>query len=115
MLRVGAPGDRRYRPALLLGDTHEYADTVSPFSSEHLDDLVLAEARKLLGTEALTVRQRWHGIYPSAPGHPFLIAEPLPGVAVVEVVSGVGMTTALSLAPRTLDTLTAAGSAVVLG
>ena len=49
------------------------------------------------------MRERWHGVYPSAPGHPFLITEPLPGVAVVEIVSGVGMTTALGLAPRTLD------------
>jgi FAD dependent oxidoreductase TIGR03364 len=100
---------------LLLGDTHAYGDTVSPFSDEHLDELVLAEARRLLGAEALAVRERWHGVYPSAPGHPFLIAEPLPGVAVVEIVSGVGMTTALGLAPRTLDVLTQAGSAVALG
>ena len=100
---------------LLLGDTHEYGDTVSPFSDERLDELVLAEARRLLGTDHLEVRQRWHGVYPSAPGHPFLIAEPLPGVAVVEIVSGVGMTTALGLAPRTLDALTQAGSAVIVG
>jgi FAD dependent oxidoreductase TIGR03364 len=99
---------------LLLGDTHEYGDTVSPFGDEALDELVLAEARRLLGADALAVRQRWHGVYPSAPGHPFLIAEPLPGVAVVEIVSGVGMTTALGLAPRSLDALTQAGSAVVL-
>ena len=99
---------------LLLGDTHEYGDTVSPFSDERLDELVLAEARRLLGAEVLEVRQRWHGVYPSAPGHPFLIAEPLPGVAVVEIVSGVGMTTALGLAPRTFDALTQAGSTVVL-
>jgi FAD dependent oxidoreductase TIGR03364 len=164
MIRVEAPGARRYRPALLtglslvrypgyssqpgaealqarieaqrpellaagvhlivtqlpngdlvLGDTHEYGDSVSPFGDESLDELVLTEACALLGAERLTVRQRWHGVYPSAPGHPFLIAEPLPGVAVVEVVSGVGMTTALGLAPRTLDTLTQAGSSVVLG
>jgi FAD dependent oxidoreductase TIGR03364 len=100
---------------LLLGDTHEYGDTVSPFGDEALDALVLAEARQLLGADELTVRQRWHGVYPSAPGHPFLIAEPLPGVAVVEIVSGVGMTTALGLAPRTLDALTEAGSAVGVG
>jgi FAD dependent oxidoreductase TIGR03364 len=98
---------------LLLGDTHEYGETVSPFSDERLDELVLAEARRLLGAESLTVRQRWHGVYPSAPGHPFLITEPLPGVVVVEIVSGVGMTTALGLAPRTLETLTEAGSAVI--
>jgi D-hydroxyproline dehydrogenase subunit beta len=91
---------------LLLGDTHAYGDTVSPFGDERLDELVLAEARQLLGADTLQVRQRWHGVYPSAPGDPFLTEWPLPGVAVVEVVSGVGMTTALGLASRTFDALT---------
>ena len=90
---------------LLLGDTHEYGDTVSPFHREELDELVLAEARRLLGVERLAVRERWHGVYPSAPGGPFCITLPLPGVAVVEIVSGVGMTTALGLPPRTFAAL----------
>jgi FAD dependent oxidoreductase TIGR03364 len=156
MLRVRAPGERRYHPALLtglsllrypafttqpgfervqariaqdrpelfaagvhvivtqlpggdliLGDTHEYGDTVSPFGEEELDELVLAEARALLGVDVLEVRERWHGVYPKAAGEPFLVAAPLPGVRVVEVVAGVGMTTALGLAPRVIDELVA--------
>jgi FAD dependent oxidoreductase TIGR03364 len=88
---------------LLLGDTHEYGDTVSPFGDERLDQLVLAEATRLLGVSELEVVERWHGVYPSAPGDPFLVTWPLRGVAIVEIVSGVGMTTALGLAPRTFD------------
>ena len=91
---------------LILGDTHDYADTVSPFRHEVLDELVLAEAKRLLGVERLEVRERWQGVYPSAPGDPFMVTEPLPGVWVVEVVSGVGMTTALGLAPRVFAALT---------
>jgi hypothetical protein len=90
---------------LVIGDTHEYGLAVSPFGDQRLDDLVLAEAADLLGSERLQVRERWHGVYPSAPGHPFLVASPSPAVRVVEVVSGVGMTTALGLAPRVLDDL----------
>jgi FAD dependent oxidoreductase TIGR03364 len=90
---------------LIVGDTHEYADTVSPFGDERLDELLLGEARRLLGAEALCVLQRWHGIYPSADGRPFLVTAPLPGVRVVEVVSGLGMTTAFGLAPSVLDEL----------
>ena len=90
---------------LVLGDTHEYSETVSPFGDERLDELVLAEARRLLGAPGLRIRQRWHGVYPSAPGDPFLIAQPSPGVAVVEIVSGIGMTTALGLAPLTFEIL----------
>lgn len=99
---------------LVLGDTHEYSDTVSPFGEERLDELVLAEAGRLLGVERLEVKQRWQGVYPSAPGGPFLIGQPLAGVAVVEIVSGVGMTTALGLAPRTFDAVIAEPSAAVL-
>lgn len=155
MLRVAAPGGRRYDPALLtglsllrypgysaqpgadalarrieaerpelvaagvhlivtqlpdgdliIGDTHEYGATVSPFGEERLDELVLAEARRLLGGR-LRVSQRWHGVYASAPGDPFAIVVPRPGVAVAEVVSGVGMTTALGLAGRTFTALAA--------
>ena len=158
MLRVAAPGGRRYAPALLtglsllrypgyaerpeaaalrvrtaaerpelvehgvhlivtqlpdgdlvLGDTHEYGDAVSPFGDEALDELVLAEARRLLGTAALDVRERWHGVYPTAPGDPFLIHCARPGVAVVEVVSGGGMTTALGLAELTFRSPAARG------
>jgi D-hydroxyproline dehydrogenase subunit beta len=100
---------------LVLGDTHEYGASVSPFGEERLDELVLAEGRRLLGVSRLEVRQRWHGVYPSAPGDPFLVVQPRPGVALVQVVSGVGMTTALGLAPRTLDALTLPASAAVAG
>ena len=162
MLRVAAPDDRRYGPALLtglsllrypafaatqesalmrarigaerpeliaagvhlivtqlpggdliIGDTHEYGEPISPFGDERLDQLLLSEARGLLGVARLEVRQRWHGVYPSAPGSPFLVEAPLPGVRVVEVVSGIGMTTALGLAPRVLDELLAGSGALI--
>lgn len=95
---------------LILGDTHEYGLTVSPFADEQLDEMVIAEACQLLGVKRLAVRERWLGVYPYAPGEPFMISAPLPGVRVVEVVSGVGMTTALGLAPLVLDEVLAAVS-----
>jgi FAD dependent oxidoreductase TIGR03364 len=98
---------------LILGDTHEYGEPISPFGDERLDQLLLSEARGLLGVARLEVQQRWHGVYPSAPGSPFLVEAPLPGVRVVEVVSGIGMTTALGLAPRVLDELLAGSGALI--
>jgi D-hydroxyproline dehydrogenase subunit beta len=88
---------------LILGDTHEYGDTVAPFRDERLDELVLGETRRLLGVDRLEVRERWQGVYPVAPGDPFLVTNPLPGVLAVEVVAGVGMTTALGLAERVIE------------
>lgn len=91
---------------LTIGDTHSYARTVDPYRAEELDDQVLAATARLLGVQTLTVRERWRGVYASAP-EPFLIEIPdgQDGVRVVGVTSGIGMTTALGLAPSVLDDL----------
>lgn len=89
---------------LTIGDTHSYDHTVEPFGDELPDSLVLEEAAHLLGVPELVVRQRWTGVYASAPD-PFLVEAPHPGVRVVSVTSGIGMTTALGLAPEVLDDL----------
>ncbi|MGI8478381.1 MAG: TIGR03364 family FAD-dependent oxidoreductase [Gaiellaceae bacterium] len=88
---------------LVVGDTHHYAHTPSPFRDERRDDLLLEEATRLLGGEPLTVRERWQGIYAHAPDREFLIAAPSLGVRAVVVTTGIGMTTALGLAPHVLD------------
>jgi FAD dependent oxidoreductase TIGR03364 len=90
---------------LIIGDSHDYGATPSPFLEERVCELLLEEAARLLGSDHLEVRQRWQGIYPVAPGEPFLVQERLEGVWVIEVVSGIGMTTALGLARRTLEAL----------
>ncbi|RJQ79747.1 TIGR03364 family FAD-dependent oxidoreductase [Pseudonocardiaceae bacterium YIM PH 21723] len=90
--------------SLTIGDTHEYDLTQDPFDSEELNRLVLAATADLLGVPELTVRERWRGIYASAP-EPFFISAPMPGVRAVSVTSGIGMTTAFGLAPRVLDDL----------
>jgi hypothetical protein len=100
---------------LIIGDTHAYGDTPTPFREERLDELLLGEARRLLGATALEVRERWIGIYPTAAdgrlvtaGHHFVVASPFAGARVVEVTSGLGMTMALGHAAAVLDGLESA-------
>ena len=80
---------------LIVGDTHEYGDTrlaVRRRAARRAG--ARARPRRLLGVAALEVRERWLGVYPTAPGEPFLVSRSRsPGVGVVEVVSGLGMTT----------------------
>jgi FAD dependent oxidoreductase TIGR03364 len=90
---------------LIIGDTHDYVDTPTPFRDERLDELLLAEARRLLGADAIEVRERWIGVYPSAPGRDFVETAPFEGARVVEVTSGLGMTMALGHAASVLDEL----------
>jgi FAD dependent oxidoreductase TIGR03364 len=89
---------------LTIGDTHHRDHTVDAFQDEALDDLLLAETARLLGVDRLTVRRRWQGIYATAPGE-FLVATPVEAARVVSVTTGIGMTTALGLAPEVLDDL----------
>ncbi len=90
--------------SVVLGDTHRYAVTHDPFDDESDADLLLREGRRLFGAD-LTVRRRWRGVYASSPNTDFLVAAPHPGVRVVSVTSGIGMTTAFGLAPQVLDDL----------
>lgn len=96
---------------LVLGDTHSYGDVVEPFDDEHLYALLLRAGASLLGVDELRVRQRWHGVYASAP-QPYLLAQPEPGVTVASVTTGIGMTTAFGFTAHVMaESLAATGAA----
>ncbi len=92
---------------LVIGDSHEYARTVSPFHSATIDALLLEEATAVLGAGALEVRERWHGVYPSAGGADWTTTAPEPGVRVVRMNAGLGMSQAFAFADRVVDELLA--------
>ena len=99
MMTQAANGD------LIVGDTHDYSATPSPFADEDYDSLLLTETVRLLGTGRPVVRERWLGTYASTPTGAYLTPSPARGVVGVAVTSGIGMTTALGLAPAVLDQL----------
>lgn len=90
--------------ALIVGDTHYRGAGISPFQSERSFEVLLDLARELFGVRDLRVRERWQGVYASAPDD-FLVASPLPDVRVVSVTTGVGMTTGLGLGSRVIEGL----------
>jgi FAD dependent oxidoreductase TIGR03364 len=90
---------------LIVGDTHVYGPSSMPFREEQLDALLIDEAARLLGVPTLSVLERWQGVYAHSRGREFLVEMVTPGVLAVAVTSGIGMTTALGLAPRVLDEL----------
>ncbi|MBC7372448.1 MAG: TIGR03364 family FAD-dependent oxidoreductase [Frankiales bacterium] len=90
---------------LIIGDTHSYAATPSPFAAEEYDELLLHEAARLLGVETLQVRERWLGTYAWAPDREFVLSSPASGVRTVTVTSGIGMTTGLGLGVAVLTDL----------
>ena len=88
--------------SLIVGDTHLRSTHENPFAAQRGFDFLLEETRQLFGAAHLEVAESWQGVYASAPDREFLIVEPEPGVHVVTVTTGIGMTTALGIAPHVL-------------
>jgi FAD dependent oxidoreductase TIGR03364 len=103
LLDIGANVMFTQRPdgSLIVGDSHRYSATMDPFQSEATSEILLAEIERILGVAELRIIERWQGIYASSPQHPYLIAEPVPGVTTAIVTSGVGMTISFGLAEKT--------------
>ncbi|GAB3272627.1 TIGR03364 family FAD-dependent oxidoreductase [Sinomonas notoginsengisoli] len=103
LLEIGANVMCTQRPdgTLLVGDSHAYSLTAAPFLDERTSQILLDEHRAVLGRD-LTVIERWQGVYASSDVAPYLVRDVAPGVTVVSVTSGVGMTLSFGLAERTL-------------
>lgn len=99
---------------LIVGDTHERSVDSPPFQSEAGFDLLIEETKTLFGLTELPVLERWQGVYASAPTQEFVLEEPAPGIHVVTVATGIGMTTALGIAPHTFTRYTTASAARTL-
>ena len=88
---------------LLVGDTHYRGTAIAPFQDEAAFELLARISGDLFGAP-IRIRQRWQGVYATAPDD-FLIAAPGQGIRVVSVTTGIGMTTGLGLAATVIDDL----------
>lgn len=83
--------------SLVVGDSHQYGMSLPPFVPAEAEELILIEMQRLLCLGHYRVEERWTGIYPSGP-QDALIETVLPGVQLLSVTSGTGMSTAFALA-----------------
>jgi FAD dependent oxidoreductase TIGR03364 len=89
--------------SLVVGDSHHYAATPDPFSSDEVDRLILDEFEAVLG-KAPAIVERWTGTYASGPSHSIVDA-PCSSVRLVIVTSGTGASTGFALAERVIADL----------
>jgi FAD dependent oxidoreductase TIGR03364 len=106
LLEMGANVMFTQRPdgTIILGDSHHYHRTADPFLDESVTNTINTEITGRIG-EPLEIIQRWQGIYASSDVAPILVREVKPGVTVVSVTSGVGMTLSFGLAHRNVSRL----------
>ncbi|KPF70216.1 FAD-dependent oxidoreductase [beta proteobacterium AAP99] len=88
--------------SLVVGDSHHYGPSPSPFNDEAVDEIILRHLREAVHTERLDVLERWSGVYPSATEASFIDA-PDAAVRVVSVTSGTGASTAFGIARDVFD------------
>jgi len=83
---------------VVLGDSHEYGDEISPFDKTQIDELILRELRPLVNLKDWTIAERWAGIYAKHASDAQFVAQPLAGVHIVTATGGAGMTMSFGLA-----------------
>ena len=87
---------------LIIGDSHEYG-VPEPFDRPQIDQLILNQLRTFLAPPSLEITQRWHGIYAVHGEQHEFVADPAPGVRIVNGLAGAGMSTSFGLAAEVFD------------
>ena len=84
---------------LTIGDSHEYGPDFTPFDKEFINEMILQYLHTFLEAPAVTIQERWHGIYPKlVNGHTNLVLQPEKDVTIINGLGGAGMTLSFGLA-----------------
>ncbi len=89
---------------IVLGDSHEYGLTHSPFDREEINRLVISYLSTFLDAPDLKIEERWHGIYPKLNGKTDFVAKVDEHTTIVNGHSGAGMTLSFGLAEEIAST-----------
>lgn len=89
--------------SVIVGDTHDSDLATPPFMSQRGYDAVVNDFVSALDFPDPQVIERWQGIYATSPRQDVLRAEVSPGLEVVSVTSGIGMTLSFGIAAESFE------------
>ncbi|HEY9641303.1 MAG TPA: TIGR03364 family FAD-dependent oxidoreductase [Coleofasciculaceae cyanobacterium] len=87
---------------LVIGDSHEYGLNPDPFDKAEINQYILDYLKKFARVPCFEISETWHGLYSKIPGETEFIAHPEPGVTLVNISGGMGMTVSLGLAEEVM-------------
>jgi FAD dependent oxidoreductase TIGR03364 len=90
---------------LVVGDSHHYEWSPSPFSRDEVDALMLQEMHAVLRLPGARVTERWVGTYASLPDRLMVRDAPHETIRLVVVTSGTGASTAFAIGEETIQDL----------
>jgi D-hydroxyproline dehydrogenase subunit beta len=90
---------------LIIGDSHHYEWSPSPFARGRVDDLILAEMHAVLRLPGAMVTERWTGTYATLPDRLMIRETVGEGIRLVIVTSGTGASTSFAIGEETIDDL----------
>jgi glycine/D-amino acid oxidase-like deaminating enzyme len=85
---------------VVLGDSHEYGDDITPFDKAEIDDLILRELHKVINLRDWRITERWHGVYTRHATLPVFEKEVDQGIHIFVGTGGAGMTMTFGLAEQ---------------
>lgn len=91
---------------LVIGDSHEYGLTPSPFDREDINSAILNYLKGFLQAPDLNIKEQWHGVYAKMQnGASEYINRVDENVTIVNGLGGAGMTLSFGLAQETTNLL----------
>ncbi|WP_353129899.1 TIGR03364 family FAD-dependent oxidoreductase [Parapedobacter pyrenivorans] len=96
--------------SLIIGDSHEYADAtkfdeLGYTLKEHINNLMLTEAERIVNLDLRKLATVWAGYYPQHPKKHIVELDPSPNIHIRTCIGGKGMTAGIGYAEHSMNRL----------
>lgn len=88
---------------LIIGDSHEYANSFDTFNREDINELILSYYKRLMKLNLPPLKYVWNGIYAKMENQTELVVSPCRGVTILNGFGGAGLTMSFGFAEHFIN------------